>query len=122
MRSREPAVAGTFYPAEPEVLHQQVTAMLGQEPVQYAAPKAIIVPHAGYVYSGELAAKTLSSVEIPKTVVIIGTNHHGAGLPAALSTGNWNMPLNMHSCSATVVLLQLITFRLRLENPIEIKK
>jgi len=90
---RQPAVANRFYPGSPKALKRAISEFL---PSGYEGGKersiAVVSPHAGYVYSGELAAKTLSSVEIPKTVVIIGTNHRGAGLPVALSTGNWNMP------------------------------
>ncbi|MFO1196122.1 MAG: AmmeMemoRadiSam system protein B [Burkholderiaceae bacterium] len=58
-RIRPPAVAGTFYPQQPRVLARDVRAMLDgvrgvpAEP----APKLMIVPHAGYVYSGEVAAR-----------------------------------------------------------------
>ena len=90
---RQPAVANRFYPGSPNALKRAISEFLpsGHETGKEKSI-AVVSPHAGYVYSGELAAKTLSSVEIPKTVVIIGTNHRGAGLPVALSTGNWNMP------------------------------
>ena len=54
---------------------------------------AVVSPHAGYVYSGALAAKTFSAVEIPETVIILGPNHHGQGAPISLSTKTWDMPL-----------------------------
>ena len=53
---RPPAVAGTFYPADPAVLQQAVDALLATVATESAAPKALIVPHAGYVYSGPIAA------------------------------------------------------------------
>src|SRR6202012_5535535 len=53
---RSPAVAGTFYPAEPAVLREQIAGFLAEAdnapPTGSALPKAIIGPHAGYVYSG----------------------------------------------------------------------
>lgn len=53
---RSPAVAGTFYPAEPAVLRQQIAGFLAEAdnapPTGSALPKAIIGPHAGYVYPG----------------------------------------------------------------------
>ena len=90
---RQPAVANSFYPGSPKALEREITKFLpsGLESGKERSI-AVVSPHAGYVYSGELAAKTLSSVEIPETVVIIGTNHRGAGLPVALSTKIWNMP------------------------------
>jgi hypothetical protein len=54
---------------------------------------AVVSPHAGYVYSGALAAETLSAVVIPETVIILGPNHRGQGAPVALSTTTWDMPL-----------------------------
>ena len=90
---RQPAVANSFYPGSPKALERAITKFL---PAEYESGKeksiAVVSPHAGYVYSGELAAKTLSSVEIPETVVIIGTNHRSVGLPVALSTETWNVP------------------------------
>jgi len=90
---RQPAVANRFYPGAPEELDRTIKRLL---PTGYKENKqkaiAAVSPHAGYIYSGELAAKTLCSVEIPETVVIIGVNHSGAGPSAALSTVSWNMP------------------------------
>ena len=56
---RPAAVAGMFYPQAPGVLGAQVRAYLGQAtqvPASAPRPKALIVPHAGYVYSGPIAA------------------------------------------------------------------
>ena len=51
---RQPAVAGTFYPADAAVLRQTVKQLLALSvaPFETVPPKALIVPHAGYVYSG----------------------------------------------------------------------
>ena len=57
MTVRPPAVAGTFYPGSAPELAQMVSALLaGAEPSARGkpAPKAIIAPHAGYIYSGAL--------------------------------------------------------------------
>lgn len=90
---RQPAVADRFYPGSPNTLEHTISGFL---PAEYEPDKksaiAVVSPHAGYVYSGELAAKTLASVKIPKTVIIIGPNHHGAGSPIALSAKSWSMP------------------------------
>jgi AmmeMemoRadiSam system protein B/AmmeMemoRadiSam system protein A len=91
LRTREPAVAGTFYPADPEVLHQQLTEWLEKRPAQQHAPKAIIVPHAGYIYSGELAAQAYASLsgvrDKVKTVILLGPAHRvyfrGIAAPSA---------------------------------------
>jgi len=90
---RQPAVADRFYPGSPKALERAINEFL---PPGYKSNKekaiAVVSPHAGYIYSGELAAKTLGSVEIPEIVIILGTNHRGAGSPVALSTRDWNMP------------------------------
>ena len=54
---RAPAVAGTFYPADPDRLQRLVDELLdGAATPDVPAPRAVIVPHAGYVYSGPVAA------------------------------------------------------------------
>jgi AmmeMemoRadiSam system protein B len=54
----------------------------------------IIMPHAGYVYSGQVAGLTISKVDIKKTVIILGTNHTGSGERFSIMTsGTWITPL-----------------------------
>jgi len=90
---RQPAVADRFYPGSPGPLRQTIGELLDAD-TESSKEDAIaaISPHAGYIYSGRLAAKTLNSILIPETVIIIGTNHHGAGAPIALSAESWDMP------------------------------
>jgi AmmeMemoRadiSam system protein B len=54
---------------------------------------AAMSPHAGYIYSGALAAATLAQVEIPERVVLVGTTHHGLAAPMAVSLTCWRTPL-----------------------------
>ena len=57
---RHPAVAGTFYPAERDVLERQLALFLSEaanDAPSAAVPKAIVGPHAGYAYSGVVAAR-----------------------------------------------------------------
>ena len=79
-RVRLPAVAGQFYTSNPEELERQVDHFLKQaQSPDIGAPKAIIAPHAGYVYSGPVAAtayKTLEQVKDQiKQVVIMSPAH-----------------------------------------------
>jgi hypothetical protein len=53
----------------------------------------VVSPHAGYVYSGAVCGETLSAINIPETVVILGPNHHGQGVAVALSRATWQMPM-----------------------------
>ena len=84
-RTREPAVAGSFYPASPPKLHAEVARLLADAP-QGPAPKAVIAPHAGYVYSGPIAAAALRRLRATR-VVLLGPSHyvgfHGLALPGA---------------------------------------
>lgn len=90
---RKPVVAGRFYPAtEKELLHLVEKYIKGRQSTPPIEACAVIVPHAGYVYSGELAGKTLCSVQIPETVLLIGPNHTGQGSPVSLSTKTWSTP------------------------------
>jgi len=91
---REPVVADRFYPGNLNQLTQTVSDLLphetGQEKINAIAA---VSPHAGYIYSGSVAARTLAAVEIPETVVILGLNHHGQGDRVALSRAIWDMPM-----------------------------
>jgi len=62
---------------------------------RYQNVKAVIVPHAGYVYSGSVTAKTLLAAEksLKGSVVLMGPNHTGIGYPVALSKQTWITPM-----------------------------
>lgn len=77
---RTPAVAGLFYPADTAELHNQVQHFLSQvEPPVEPPPKAIIAPHAGYVYSGPIAASAYARLKAARgtiaRVVLLGPSH-----------------------------------------------
>lgn len=60
---KQPAVAGLFYPAEPETLHRQVREFIAAaRNVTTPTPKALIAPHAGYIYSGPIAGTAYASL------------------------------------------------------------
>ena len=92
---RPAAVAGQFYPADERVLRMQLSELLASAvPLeQVAPPKAIIVPHAGYIYSGPVSAAAYGAL-LPlrsqiRRVVMLGPTHrmavNGFALPAAQS-------------------------------------
>ncbi|MFH0771958.1 MAG: AmmeMemoRadiSam system protein B [Candidatus Omnitrophota bacterium] len=90
--TRNPAVAGQFYPASAPALKKEVEKYLisGGEKIKAIG---IVSPHAGYIYSGPVAGATLSAVELEDTCVIIGPNHTGQGAPFSIMTeGVWRMP------------------------------
>ncbi|HTT07389.1 MAG TPA: AmmeMemoRadiSam system protein B [Gammaproteobacteria bacterium] len=82
MVTRPPAVANQFYPGDPAVLRRQVEDLLAEAargPSASAAPKAIIAPHAGYIYSGPVAASVYQSLrpvrQQIRRVVLLGPAH-----------------------------------------------
>jgi len=92
---RMPAVAGRFYPANPQeiiALVQQYTQTKNSGELLRA--KACLVPHAGYVYSGHVAGAVYAQVALPKKILILGVRHYPRGEKAAiLSSGAWRTPL-----------------------------
>ena len=99
-------MAGQFYPADGEGLAHAVERCFldrrgpGELPVRHRRPdrhlRAIIVPHAGLVYSGAIAALAFAQVAAerpPAHVVILGVDHHGLARGAAVSVRPWETPL-----------------------------
>ena len=88
---RPPAVAGTFYPADPRQLEHAVSGLLAAVDVRPLATKALISPHAGYIYSGAVAASAYATLKSRATrirrVVLLGPTHriavNGLALPDA---------------------------------------
>lgn len=90
---RLPYVAGYFYPAEPEVLVSTIESFLPKK-IQAQEAIGLVSPHAGYEYSGPVAAAVYSSVKIPEEVIILAPSHHRIGsLFAVYDKGSWLMPL-----------------------------
>jgi AmmeMemoRadiSam system protein B len=89
--TRPPAVAGSFYPADANTLAADVRALLASPAASDLTPKALIVPHAGYMYSGPVAASAYASLRTIasriRRVILLGPTHrvpiHGMALPDA---------------------------------------
>ncbi len=106
---RQPAVAGRFYPADPNELRDRVRQFVGaaagadHEPVAAHAEKsgvgffrACMVPHAGYVFSGGVAGAVFARLNLPHRVIIIGPRHRPRGADLAINTeGTWQTPLGL---------------------------
>jgi hypothetical protein len=89
---RAPAVAGRFYPANPERLRADIESYLPSDKKTSAI--ACMVPHAGYMYSGQVAGAVFSRLEIPASCIVLGPNHTGRGHPLAImKKGAWRTPL-----------------------------
>jgi AmmeMemoRadiSam system protein B len=96
MTIRQPAVAGTFYEGTPERLARQVEACFAANPP--APPQkerflGAVVPHAGLMYSGHVAAAFYAAADLPKRLIILCPNHTGSGHFAAINReGAWRTP------------------------------
>ena len=103
IRTRPPAVAGTFYPAEPDRLRDLVQASFADAvpaPVGAPPPKALVVPHAGLVYSGPIAASAYRRLQPHarqiRRIVLLGPSHRVAfrGIAASSATA-FETPLGL---------------------------
>jgi AmmeMemoRadiSam system protein B len=90
---RAPAVAGMFYPGSKVALRQAINELAPEAPVSKIDAMGVVVPHAGYVYSGGVAAKVYSSIEGAPTFIILGPRHSWEGSAVAVSTQPWQTPL-----------------------------
>ena len=106
---REPAVAGPFYPARPEALRELVAGLMrdAPEPPLTGRPVGALVPHAGLVYSGAVAAagwrSLLRGAGRSPVVVILGTNHSAWFDGIAVDVdGAWRTPLGNVEVDAAV--------------------
>jgi AmmeMemoRadiSam system protein B/AmmeMemoRadiSam system protein A len=93
MTIKNPAVAGQFYPSDAAELQKMISSMLAVARKPTVFPKAIIAPHAGYIYSGQIAASAYSILQQQgqyiKRVVLLGPAHK---VPLA----DWTVPSYSH--------------------------
>lgn len=118
---RQPALAGYFYPADPALLRSELGQLLAAtpQPVDASVPKALIVPHAGYVYSGPVAARGYArlgpAADGIRRVVLLGPAHRvavlGLALPEARSfaTPLGEVALDRQAMDALADLPQVVT-------------
>ena len=94
--NRKPAVAGQFYPQDKTQLEKQLEELLKPYQTTEEKPDGLICPHAGYAYCGRIMAPAYSQIKGRKTrtVVILGPNHTGYGMPISVyPNGSWQTPL-----------------------------
>jgi len=98
--TRKPAVAGYFYPGNKEELEKTIGSFENKSNIAYAAKedqeatKGVVLPHAGYMYSGAVAAQTVFASKLENILIIIGPNHTGLGeLFSVMTEGSWQTPL-----------------------------
>src|SRR5438552_1486729 len=118
---RPPAVASLFYPGDARTLAEEVSSYLDQTeeaPLAPGFPKAVIVPHAGFIYSGPVAASAYDLLRpargIVRRVVILGPCHrvpvHGLALPRAkaFETPLGRIPLDEEAIASIRGLPQVV--------------
>lgn len=119
MHARPPAVAGMFYPSDPAELAATVDALLGEaEPDVAPPPKVLVVPHAGYIYSGSTAAAGYAllkpSATVIRRVVLLGPTHRvavaGLALPEseAFATPLGTIPVDAAAVAAIAEMPQIV--------------
>lgn len=90
---RKPVVAGQFYPSSAEQLKEQIELFIDKKAARKDAI-ACMLPHAGYIYSGQVVGSTLSEINIKDKVILLGPNHTGFGAQFSIMTeGVWQTPL-----------------------------
>jgi len=118
---RNAAVAGMFYPGDPRALSSELDELLGgveQSEVRLGFPKALIVPHAGYIYSGPIAARAYDELGaargIVRRVVMLGPVHRvpvrGLAIPSdtAFATPLGNVPIDHAALDEVSNLRQVV--------------
>jgi len=89
---RHPSVAGAFYPSDPDALRRKISGLLPAGARKPAA--AVLVPHAGYDFSGRVAGAAYARVEVTPEVVLLAFHHRGAGARFGIWPGGpWETPL-----------------------------
>jgi hypothetical protein len=89
---RKPVVAGQFYPQDKETLKKMIEGFISKVSSKIDA-KGVILPHAGYIYSGKVAVSVVSKILPKRRIIILGPNHTGFGERfSLLAQGNWPIP------------------------------
>lgn len=117
---RVPAVAGAFYPNDKSQLRAMIQGYLDRVQIQKAPPKAIIAPHAGYIYSGPIAASVFAQLRQMRhdiqRVVLLGPSHRVPFTGLALTTADayttplGTVPIDKEACLLLKDLPQVITY------------
>lgn len=95
---REPAVAGSFYPASADELKRMIEINIAKAKNGIDKFIGAVVPHAGYVFCAHVAAYAYAHLAAFDTAIIIGPNHYSIGASPAVSLEDWRTPLGIIKC------------------------
>ncbi|MCX5696115.1 MAG: AmmeMemoRadiSam system protein B [Candidatus Omnitrophica bacterium] len=99
-KTRQAIVAGQFYPASAADIKKVINGFLDSKSSKVNAI-ACMLPHAGYKYSGKVAAQTLAGINIRDKVILLGPNHTGFGEAySIMAEGSWVTPLGQVNIDA----------------------
>lgn len=130
---RSPAVAGLFYPADEQQLRQDVQSLLEKAGRHDLKPKALIVPHAGYQYSGAIAATAYANLRAAaaniQRVVLLGPAHRvamqGLALPGVdvftTPLGGVNVDTNLVNAIAHLPQVSICRAAHAMEHSLEVQ-
>lgn len=91
---REAAFAGSFYPSSKEEVEKQISDFFNEVQGVSESTSVVIAPHAGYIYSGKVAAYAYSALKKFDTYIILSPNHTGLGEVISIyPAGEWETPL-----------------------------
>ncbi|GAA4649354.1 hypothetical protein GCM10023116_16280 [Kistimonas scapharcae] len=133
MRTRQPAVAGSFYPANTEKLDAAIATFLANAPKRDLSPKILVVPHAGYIYSGQTAASAYrllqEQADTIRRVILLGPSHRvpfrGLALPdcETFATPLGDVPLDTQAMQALLSLgqVQVLDAAHTMEHSLEVQ-
>ncbi|MCL6270530.1 AmmeMemoRadiSam system protein B [Sansalvadorimonas sp. 2012CJ34-2] len=133
MSVRQPAVAGSFYPANSTTLKEAIARFLNEANSRELSAKVLIVPHAGYIYSGPVAASAYKLLESRgdeiTRVVVLGPSHRalfeGLALPNCntFNTPLGHVPLDSYAIENLLSLSQVHTLEAahELEHSLEVQ-
>ncbi len=103
---RKAQVAGTFYPESPIELQNKVEQMLSQQnPLGIKNICGLVVPHAGYIYSGQIAAKAYKQIDsaVYDNVFIISPSHFDYFDGCSIFNGNYESPLGLIKVNSEII-------------------
>jgi len=100
---RRPAVAGQFYPGTEGELRRLIGQLAPKRAKEKIKACGVVVPHAGYIYSGAVAADVYASIEGAQTFVLLGPSHYMTGSAVAVSGESWSTPLGVVDIDSELV-------------------
>ena len=84
---RRPAVAGYYYPADPNALRQEIDRLTSGREAPPIPALAAVLPHGSYRHAGRVLGAAIARIQIPRRVILLGPSHTGTWMPWSLMTG-----------------------------------